>query len=146
MYIDNIYIYIYIYIYMVTKGPNMVNKWSKSGQQKSTDFFPRNDPKRFGNGSYSFWESWEPVFILKSLFFISKKTTFVPYYLLPLFPVQFLILGLLNSLSLGLRQLHVQQLIDQAPAQSAFETRRLPGFRTRSLKTSANNIAKCTKP
>mgnify|MGYP003689138887 CR=1 FL=1 len=35
--------------------PKVVNTHEKTS---------RNDPKRFGNGSYSLWESWEPVFII----------------------------------------------------------------------------------
>ena len=37
------------------------------GKNKLKKYVPRNDPKRYGNGSYSFWESWEPVFIAKLL-------------------------------------------------------------------------------
>ena len=37
-------------------------KWSKQIPTKSVS---RNCRKRFGNCLYSFWESWEPVFILK---------------------------------------------------------------------------------
>ena len=36
--------------------PKVVNE-----NQKTYD--SRNDPKRLGNGSYSFWESWEAVFV-----------------------------------------------------------------------------------
>ena len=37
--------------------PKMVNKSLKT-------CFSRNVPKRFGNGSYNLWGSWEPVFIV----------------------------------------------------------------------------------
>ncbi len=60
----------------------MVGYWSHKCSTKVTKtYVSRNDPKRFGNGSYSFWESWDPVFIVKYVFYI-KHDIFVPiiYY------------------------------------------------------------------
>ena len=75
---------------MGKNSPRLSDIGSQSAQTKTKKQFSRNDPKRSGNGSYSFWESWEPVFIVNDDFLYQTKI----FVLIIYYPY-----SLLNSLS-----------------------------------------------
>ena len=62
----------------------MVNKSKKT-------YFSRNVPKLIGNGSYSLWGSWEPVFyIIITLFYIIIRNLFFLLFITPIPLLNFL--------------------------------------------------------
>ena len=63
---------------------DLVPKVVKNSQHK---MFPRNVPKLIGNGSYSLWGSWEPVFL--NVFLYQYKGPFFPIIYYPYSAVKF---------------------------------------------------------
>ena len=53
-----------IWFKMIGCGPKWADLVPKVVKQSQQKYLSRNVPKLIGNGSYSLWESWEPVCVV----------------------------------------------------------------------------------